>query len=583
MYLNIRSLVGRRGVRTRGRRMLAMVVGGALAVTGLTLGAPAQGSAQAATVGSGSTRAAYAASRSEASITPVTSCEALAGKDLTRVEGAPARVLSVATVTSNGAAFCEVKGYIAPQLQFTVRLPETTWTGAYVQQGCGGFCGSIVPGPPLTATGCARVAGNELVLATDNEGHLGASEADGLWASADPSLRVTMGYTSEHQLALTTKALVSAYYGRGPSHSYFDGCSDGGREALDLAQRYPHDFDGILAGAPAGNWAALLGEFEAWVIRANTGADGRQVLPAEKLPALHAAVLKACAGPDGYITDPRSCDFHPADMRCSQGTDTDSCLTSAQVTAVERIYQGPADQQGDALYPGGEPYGSELAWSGWLVDSRSDTTWPADAGAYQLAINYLKYMAYDKNPPASFTLDQVRFDKAGYRKLMRLAGLYDATSPDLSAFARAGGKIIIYHGWADQAIPPTGTVDYYKAVVRHAGGFGASQAFSRLYMIPGQYHCLSGGDPAVTGDLLTSLMSWVEQGQSPGDVSFPLVKPTDTLKQIDVSPMNPLTPPSGGTAPASDYHWIGTFPTAAQLWCTIGGMSIACDRRTDRQ
>ena len=568
-------IAGRLASLSAGRRAAAVAAAGALAAAAVWLVAPAAGAAGALT---GARHAPLAARAARAAITPTTSCGALAQLDLSTVSGAPARVMSAATATISGAGYCEVKGYIAPQTQFDLRLPVSTWTGRYVQEGCGGLCGGVNPGPPALAAGCPRVTGNELALATDNEGHLGSSPVDGLWAASAPSLRIVMGYTSEHQLALAAKAVIAAYYGQGPAYSYFDGCSDGGREGLAEAQRYPHDFNGILAGAPASIWAALNGEFQTWEIEANTGPGGHEILTADKLPALHAAVLKACAGPDGYLTDPRTCAFDPASIQCPAGQDSSSCLTPAQVAAARRIYRGPADQQGASLYPGGEPYGSELAWQGWLAQPTSDTGWPADTAAYQIALNYLRYMAYPANPPASFTLSQFRFDAAGYQQLTRLAGLYDATSPDLSAFARAGGKIIMYHGWADQAIPPFGTVSYYAAVARSAGGFAASQAFSRLYLIPAQYHCLGGGDPAVTGDLLTPLMTWVEQGQAPGAISFPLVKPTSTLTQITVSPADPLTPPTGGTGLNSSYPWLGRFPTAAPLWCTVNGMSVSCSR-----
>jgi hypothetical protein len=398
-----------------------------------------------------------------------------------------------------------VAGYISPQEQFLLTLPASGYSGRYLQQGCGGLCGIDYLGSvgmassarSAAAVGCpalsAQVAAGEgIATGTDNQGHVGG-ETDGVWARDDPALRVSFGYASEHALAQAAKAIITAYYGRPPAYSYFEGCSDGGHEALVEAQRYPRDFNGILAGAPGNIEAQLLGVVPAWLIAVNTSASGKEILTSEKLPALHAAVIKACGNRQGLITDPRSCGFNPASIQCPPRVDNSSCLTPAQVHVAREFYLGPNDGHGHYLYPGGEPYGSELAWNSTVIDPATDTQWPQDTFAYQIGTTYLKNMAYWHNPPASFRLSDFRFTQAAYHKLLPLAGIYDATVPDLSAFRRAGGKLILYQGWADEKISPFGTVDYYKAVVHDAGGFAASQAFTRLYMIPGQYHCLSGG------------------------------------------------------------------------------------------
>ncbi|MBO0803426.1 MAG: tannase/feruloyl esterase family alpha/beta hydrolase, partial [Nocardiopsaceae bacterium] len=514
-------------------------------------------------------------------IAPVTGCGQLRDKDFSQLPGAPTTVTSAAVTTIGGARYCEVKGEQPPELQFDLRLPVSTWTGRYVQEGCGGYCGAVSPGPPALATNCPAVAGNELALATDNEGHVGASGFDALWAADDAGMRISYAYTSEHDLAVAAKAIIAAYYGRGPSYSYFDGCSDGGREALVEAQRYPRDFNGILAGAPEIIAAELNGEVQAWNILANMDSRGHEILTAGKLPALHAAVVKKCGNTDGYLTDPRACDFDPASLECPAGTDNSNCLTSAQVAVAEKLYRGPRDLRNRSLYPGGEPYGSELAWQGWLIDPASDTAWPKDTIDYSAALGMLKYMAFAKNPPASFTLTDWKFTLGNYRRLTALNGLNDATDPDLSAFAKAGGKIIMYQGWADSAIPPFGTVAYYSAVARAAGGYAASQSFSRLYMIPAQYHCLGGGTPQVTGDLLTPLMNWVEHSAAPGPQTFSVVNPTTSLKSITVAPLNPDRPVAGHGLNSS-YPWVGAFRAGAELWCRADGMSVACRRTASR-
>ena len=579
---------------------LVLAVLTAAAMTGCTAASSVTSHVAAGgAVASGAARTAAAGT-----VAPVISCGQLTSRDFRDVPDAPTVILSAAQAASG--AVCQVTGYIAPQEQFQLTLPASGYTGRYLQHGCGGLCGEdylgsagsgssgpkpsagAASGDAASAANCTTVtaavaASGAMAEGTDNQGHIGG-ETDGVWAEHDPALRVSFGYASEHAMAQAARAIIAAYYGKPPAHSYYEGCSGGGREALVEAQRYPRDFNGILAGAPGNIEAQLLGVVPAWVIAVNTGRNGREILGSEKLPALHAAVVRACGDAGGLIVDPRSCDFNPATIQCPAGTDNSSCLTPAQVSVVRQFYLGPNDSRGHYLYPGGEPYGSELAWDGTAIDPASDTQWPRDAFAYQIGTTYLKYMGYWQNPPASFRVSDFRFTLADYDKLLPLAGVYDATDPDLSAFRQAGGKLIMYQGWADEKISPFGTVDYYKAVVQHAGGFAASQAFTRFYMVPGQYHCLSGGSPAgdsqqVMSELLNSLVQWVEQGTAPGTFSLPLAQPTAALSAITVRPLNPLSPPSGGARGLNTrYHWAGQFQPGNELWCATQGMDLACGR-----
>jgi feruloyl esterase len=517
---------------------------------------------------------------------PVRTCVSLATADLGAVD---AQVSSAADRTERRVRFCEVKGYLSPNTQFTVLLPQSRWLGGYLQQGCGGYCGHSevnLDDPSRTSLHQAPFAPlrrGEFVVAADDQGHEGPGT---LWGKEDPLLRVVFGYRSEHDLARAAKAIIRSYYGRGPAHSYFDGVSDGGHEALMLAQRYPKDFDGILVGSPANNWTEFAGIYSAWLVRANMDAKGRQILDSSKLPALHAAVMSACADAHGVIRDPRACTFDPARTRCAAGVDRTNCLTGPQVTVVRALYRGPT-YRGRQLYDGGQPYGSELAWDGWVTQPADDPSWPQDTSAYGLSVGYHKYLAYWRNPPASFSLRDLRFTPALYRRLRPLAGLYDSTDPDLRAFRAHGGKIILYHGWADQGLPPWATTNYYAAVARLMGGYQAIQSFSRLYMIPGLYHCpgpcghVPTGDPATKIGLIDELVRWVEQGQAPQDVTFPVSEQTTgtPLASLTVSPFNPLAPAPRNRGLNSNYRYLfrrDVYRPGRELWCQQRGRKLVC-------
>jgi feruloyl esterase len=303
------------------------------------------------------------------------------------------------------------------------------------------------------------------------------------------------------------------------------------------------------------------------MVRSNTAPDGHQVVTAQNIPALHAAVIRACGNAQGIIADPRECAFNPASIQCRNGTQNYSCLTPAQVTTVREFYRGPTDAQGQSLYNGGEPYGSELGWVGEFVMPASDQGAPATSPEARLALNYLKYMAFLPNPPASFTLADVPFTATEFARVDELGNLlYNANDPDLSAFAAHGGKLIMYHGWADQLVPPWSTLDYYAAVERSAGGYQASQSFSRLYMVPGGYHCLFGvgTDPTTMNmvNFLTKLIGWVQTGTAPGTVSANTWSRTENkiVQHQTVQPYNalaPVTPVHGSLN--GHYDYIGRY------------------------
>jgi hypothetical protein len=518
-------------------------------------------------------------------IAPVQACGSLAGLDLARLETS---IGGAAEVTLSGKRYCSVTGYMSPQTRFEVLLPTATWTGDYLQQGCGGFCGAVglsLADPSRTSgyqAPFAPLSNGELVVAADDQGHETTTNSDTLWARNDPQLRVVFGYSSEHSLAMTAKALIHAYYGRDAAHRYFDGVSDGGHEALDLAQRFPADFDGIIAGAPANNWSALAGLFEPWLARVNLDKQDHQILTAEKLPALHAAVMRACANEFGVITDPRACTFQPRTIQCASVTDTSSCLTAAQVAVVRAYYRGPTDSAGRNLFDGGMPYGSELAWQLWAVQPGADTAAPGDTIAAGLGLNYLRNAAFWNNPPVTFGLRDVQFTVAAHQRLQEVGDIYDATNPDLRPFTAHGGKLIIYHSWADQAIPPFESLDYYREVLRWTGSKS-----SRLYMIPGLYHCPCGqpvdGDPATVVDMMTPLVHWVRDGVVPATLTLPVTAQTTgrPLTSLLVAPFDVTRPAPRNNGLNSNYQYAGyasTYRPDAALWCHQDGPTLKCTR-----
>jgi len=429
--------------------------------------------------------------------------------DFSAIPGAPTRISSATVVAATDTApeYCDVHGYIASQVQFQLKLPTTTWQGRYLQSGCGGYCGTV---NPATFPSCDAALGGDFALASTDDGH-NAGVFDAVWGSQSEQLREDFFFLAVHKLSLAAKAILRGYYGTAPHYSYFSGCSEGGREGLMEAQRYPDDFDGIIAGAPAMYFPYLPAESSAWAARANTGADGAPIITADKLAALHAAVIQRCDGLDGLvdsqIDDPRICPFDPASIQCPAGADNPTCLTPAQVKTARLEYQAPHDSRGQVLYPGRMEPGSELAWPFWVVPVAPGVP-TATATA---ADNWLRYLAYPVGRPGA-TLAKWDFTAREFFSLRAEGHKASALDADLSAFRAAGGKLILYHGWADPAIPATGTTTYFQALQDRMGGTGG---FARLFMFPGMNHCSGGGPAPDSSDLVAHLVDWVEQGTAP--------------------------------------------------------------------
>ena len=321
-----------------------------------------------------------------------THCGDLTGVDLGGVTDAPITIRSATVVTTGAPApYCEVRGTIAPANTIVVRLPVNGWTQRYVQAGCGGLCGSANINYPQAAT-CPPIADGTVASATTDMGHQG--QPSGSWAAGDPQAQIDFSYRGVHVTAQAAKALIAAY---------------GGREGLMEAQRFPEDFDGIAAGAPANNMAVQNGFHHAWNVLANKDANGDFILLAGKLPLIHTAVPAACDEldrvRDGVIDDPRLCDFDPATLKCRTGQDSSACLSDAEAAVVRRPHDGAVDAQGRRLEVViSHEWGSELDWTLFVPTAQGQTV-----GSENIALSYLRYLVDPNNPKPNYQLSDLKF------------------------------------------------------------------------------------------------------------------------------------------------------------------------------
>ena len=405
---------------------------------------------------------------------PAVACAALKGADFSMTPDAPSLIVNAVAkdATAEMPAHCLVNGQIAPTIGFRMWLPLATWNGKFAQTGCGGRCGDILD------DGCQIVVARGYACLAADMGHKGTFYDD-LWAIDNVPGDIDFGFRSTHVANITGKVVTEAFYGRKPRLSYYFGASTGGRQGLVEAQRFPRDFDGIIAGEPAmgrpGNANPEVGP----ALRDSVAAlnpDGKHSIlnPAEVL-AIHKAAVARCDlddnADDGFISDPRRCDFRPAQLLC-KGNKAPECLTQAQIVALDRVYAN-----------GAQP-GSELGWIGAYVG--------ADGGPGR----YVRQLANRYHYPYAWIFN-------------------DATNPDLRAFKAHGGKLILYQGWADEATYPVNPPAYYETVERLMGGRASTQDFFRLFMIPGENHIPQVGGGAETIDYLSYLEAWVERGEAP--------------------------------------------------------------------
>jgi feruloyl esterase len=438
------------------------------------------------------------------------SCQSLLSLKLPDAKITSAESLAVgAPVTiagTNGAnqqvsglpAFCRVAATLTPtadsDIKVEVWLPATNWNGKFQGVGNGGWSGNIV----YMALAAALRQG--YAAASTDTGHTGGS---GAFALGHPEKLIDFGYRAVHEMTVKAKAIVLAYYGDGPKLSYWNGCSSGGKQGLKEAQKFPEDYDGIIAGAPANNWTHLMAG-SVWVGQAVHKNEGSYIPPG-KYSLIHEAVLKACDArdgvKDGVLENPTSCKFDPEVLKCQQG-DSATCLTAGQVEATRQIYfpaVNPRTKQ--EIYPG-LMLGSELGWGGL-----------AGPQTFSVAADHFKYVVFKDtswNPMTlNFDSDIALADKID-------GGTINATDSNLKAFFARGGKLLQYHGWNDQLISPLNSINYYNSVIDVVGADKTNDSY-RLFMVPGMNHC-QGGDGPNAFDKVKPLEDWVEKGKTPEEI-----------------------------------------------------------------
>ncbi len=434
--------------------------------------------------------------------------------DFSRIPDAPSHLTSAKIVTtgSDVPPYCLVTGYVSPTIGFELRLPMSGWNGKFAMVGCGGMCGGIQePGcdvPLLKGYAC---------IMTDM-GHRG-TQIDAEWAYDNLQAEVDFGYRATHVTTLAGKYITQVFYGRPPGIAYFLGCSTGGRQGLVEAQRFPDDYNGILAGSPPmnemGDGLDIL-----WSIQAAENPDGTPLLKSTDLNLVTKAVLAQCDAADGVedgvVADPRRCKFDPGTLVCKAGRSAD-CLSGKQAEALKKIYAGPHDSKGRRWYWGVMP-GSEPVWIGSL--QRDD----GQVSHYKAFMtSQFRFLGFWPDLGPNWTLSQFDWDDDPKRVGMKET-LYNAQNPDLRAFKATGGKMISFHGWNDHIVQPEATADYYETVERTMGGRAATQDFFRLFMAPGVNHCQSGSG-AYAVDWMGALEQWVEGGKAPDRIVA--VRPVD--------------------------------------------------------
>lgn len=461
----------------------------------------------------------------------VGSCESLASLSLPNMTVTSAATVAAGTFTPPGGsgrgrggqadpytrlpAFCRVTATLRPSSDSDIKIevwmpafapsgamadksagkPESGWNGKLQSVGNGGWAGTISYGALASA-----VAGGYSAASTDT-GHAGPGAS---FAWGHPEKLIDYAYRAVHEMTVVAKAGIAAYYGRGPRLSYWNGCSMGGRQALKEAQRFPADYDGIIAGAPASNWTGRASQ--SMRIAQIVHKDEASYIPPAKYPFIHNAALQACDATDGVkdgvIENPARCKFDPKALEC-KGADDATCLTTHQVETARTIYTAAIDPRtGREIFPGLDP-GSELGWATW-----------AGPQPFGTGLEHFRYIVF-KDPTWDFRSLKVDTDLARAEEIDN--GTINALDPNLKAFFSRGGKMIQYHGWTDPQISPRSSVRYYESVLKTMGGGARVRDSYRLFMVPGMAHC-RGGEGPDSFNMMAALEEWVENKKAPDQI-----------------------------------------------------------------
>jgi len=472
---------------------------------------------------------------------------------ITFTELLPAGV-NPAPVGTIAAPICRAVGVTSPAVRFEVWMPSAGWNGKFQLVGNGGTAGVI----SYAAMRTALTRG--YATASTDTGHVSSGSFDSTWALGRPDLVADFGHRGTHVTAVNGKAITRAYYGERPKYSYYVGCSKGGQQGLMEAQRYPEDFDGLIAGDPANNWTRFYAGSHLWYSMA-TLKDPESYIPASKTAILGNATAAACDAidgiVDGVIDDPRKCKFDPAVLTCQAGQDPATCFTPKQVQAIKDIWSGvktPWDEVvHPPLVPGAE--GGAGGWAAWTTGSAPFT------GLHWLAADgFFKYMVFEN---AGYNPMTYNFASDLLFSLAKVGHSLDAVDPDLRKLQKRGSKLIVYHGWSDPDISPLNSIDYFESVVdfnarRHderKDALERTQDFFRLFMVPGMQHC-SGGPGPNSFDMLTALENWVEKGEAPNRIiaSHITAGVVDRTRPLCVYPKVAVYTGSGSTDDAANFQ-----------------------------
>ena len=455
-------------------------------------------------------------------------------------------------------AFCRVAVTLTPTPDSDIRMElwlPAQWNGKFMMVGNGAWSGAV------SYSAMAEPLGRGYAVASTDTGHEGGR---GTFGFGHPEKLVDFAWRAVHETTVKGKALTTAYYGGGPRLSYWNGCSSGGKQGLKEVQKFPADYDGVIAGAPANNWMRL--QVQSMVASlANNPKGSKPVLGPAQISLLHKAAIGQCDGldglKDGQIADPRVCRFKASSLICKPGQDPASCLTPDQAAVADKIYAPVRNPKThELIYPGMAP-GSEEQWAIVVL-----TPWTIGLDNFGLAHDDPKWDPYGFDPVQDLARAEA-WDPG-----------IAATNPDISAFKARGGKLIQYHGWADALIPTENSINYYESVAARQGGVDQTQAFYRLFLVPAMGHC--GGAYGV--DWITALEQWVEAGHAPDELSGKRLAPV----RFGPPAPGPAAPPADlGSRPICAYPRQAVFKGSgaegdpASFACRIGPRGARAEDR----